>query len=93
MADVTIVLSDDEHKVPGIDCAPAESLLAELHPYAARWIQEQRAESGESGKVVLADEGWANPGGYESLTLLAAGPDLARLREIRRAARRDQGAA
>lgn len=83
MPSITLALSDDEHPVPGIDCALAPGLFIMHVRVVQQWIAELRAAYGNCGLVVIADDEWTNPGGYESLTIAASRPDINALQAIR----------
>lgn len=83
MHSITFALADDEHPVPGIDALLAAVLFVMHAPAVRDWIRQQRAAARNRGLVVIADDEWVNPGGYESLTVPATQPDLWALAEIR----------
>jgi hypothetical protein len=83
MASITLAMSDDEHPVPGIDCALAAGLFVMHAPAVRNWIAEQRAAAGNHGLIVMADDEWVNPGGYQSLTVAASQLDVDALDSIR----------
>ena len=89
MPSITLAMSDDDHPVPGVDCALAAGLFV-MHATAVRdWIYQQRAANGNRGLIVMADDEWVNPGGgYQSLTVPVSELDLDALDVIREEMRR-----
>src|SRR5712691_5075755 len=84
MSSITFAMSDEDHPVPGIDCALGAVLFVMHVPAVRAWILEQRTAAGGQGLIVIADDDWANPGGgYQSLTVPASDADLSALAAIR----------
>lgn len=80
---ITFALSTDDRPVPGIDALQAAVLFVMHAPPVRKWIRETRAAAGNHGLIVIADDEWVNPGGFESLTVPASKIDTDALNSIR----------
>jgi hypothetical protein len=67
---VTLVSAGWSGKVPGFDAGQAKDCMFMHDPTVRRWIAErQAAETDENpARIIVADDEWVNPGGFESLT-------------------------
>lgn len=84
MNSITFAMRDEDHPVPGFDCSLAAVLFVMHAPAVRDWLREQRIAAGDRGLLVIADDEWVNPGGYQSLTVPASEADMAALGVTRR---------
>lgn len=84
MSSITIAVSLPDKPVPGLDCKKFQDLYC-LHATGARiWVDYQRGLYGDDVLIVVADDEWANPGGYESLTIPMTDLDAQAVHDIRK---------
>jgi hypothetical protein len=83
---VTLVSTDWSGKVPGFDAEQAKDCAFMHDPAVRRWIAKQRAADtiSEPTRILVADDEWVNPGGFESLTFPVDPRDMEVVEDIRR---------
>lgn len=77
---VTLARSTAARPVPGIDAGDFEILFFMHDPAVRQWIADMREDG---AAVVVADDAWRNPGGYESLTFAIHKMDAERVQRVR----------
>lgn len=77
---ITLARSTAAAPVPGIGVGEFRPLFCLHAPAVREWIADA---AGAGAAVVVADEGWRNPGGVDSLTVPVAEPDAERVRQVR----------
>jgi hypothetical protein len=80
MNSITLALRDEHHPVPGIAASLAADLLAMRAAPVHAWI---RSRATYGGVIVIADDEWANPCGFETLEIPADQIDVNALNMIK----------
>jgi hypothetical protein len=77
---LTLARSTADKPVPGIDASEFPVLFCMHDPTVRQWIADMRKDG---AAVVVADEAWRNPGGYETLEFGIFEADAERVQRVR----------